>query len=157
MSIELPRPARVLRPHLHGIVAEDDPLVAYLDLGQRTPRREDLLYLPRRPVVVSVNEVDCLAGDLIAIEGDGLRAAHAEVTEEIEHVIWPDQRIQTLQDGRVHLPRVCEGTVAVANDVEVPQMKVGRKPSVSHNAVFAETLLFLIEVMSILRIAHDPS
>jgi hypothetical protein len=39
----------------------------------------------------------------------------------------------------------------------VPQMKVGRKPSVSHNAVFAETLLFLIEVMSILRIAHDPS
>jgi hypothetical protein len=132
-------------------------LVAHLDLGQRTPRGEDLLYLPGRPVVVSVNEVDCLAGDLIAIEGDGLRAAHAEVTEEIEHVIWLDQRIQTLQDGRVHLPRVCERTVAVANDIEVPQMKVGRKPSVSHNAVFSETLLSLIEVVSILRMAHDPS
>jgi hypothetical protein len=136
-------------------VAENDPLVAYLDLGQGTPRREDLLYLPRRPVVVSVNEVDCLAGDLIAIEGDGLRAAHAEIPEEIEHVIWLDQRIQTLQDGCVHLSRVCERTVAVANDIEVPQMKVGRKPSVSHNAVFVETLFSLIEVVSILRIAHD--
>ncbi len=157
MSIELPRPARVLRPHLHGIVAENDPLVAYLDLGKRTPRREDLLYLPRRPVVVSVNEMDCLAGDLIAIEGDGLRAAHAEVTEEIEHVIWLDQRIQTLQDGRIHLSRVCERTVAVANNIEVPQMKVGCKPGVSHNAVFAETLLSLIGVVSILRIAHETS
>ncbi len=157
MSIDLPRPARVLRPNLHGIVAENDPLVAYLDLGQGTPRREDLLYLPRRPVVVPVNEVDCLAGDLIAIEGDGLRAAHAEVTEEIEHVIRLDQRIQTLQDGHVHLPRVCERTVAVANDIEVPQMKVGSKPSVSHNAVSAETLLSLIEVVSIFRIAHGPS
>jgi hypothetical protein len=138
-------------------VAENDSLLTHLDLGQRTPRREDLLYLPRRPVVVSVNKVDSLAGDLIAIEGDGLRAAHAEVSEEIEHVIRLDQRIQTLQDGRVHLPRVCERTVAVANDIEVPQMKVGRKPSVSHNAVFSETLLSLIEVVSILRMAHDPS
>jgi hypothetical protein len=107
--------------------------------------------------VVSVNEVDCLAGDLIPVEGDGLRAAHAEVPEEIEHIIGLDQGIQTLQDGRVHLPRVCERTVAVANDIEVPQMKVGRKPSVSHNAVFSETLLSLIEVVSILRMAHDPS
>jgi hypothetical protein len=119
-------------------VAENDSLLAHLDLGQRTPRREDLLYLPRRPVVVSVNEMDCLAGDLIAIEGDGLWAAHAEVSEEIEHVIRLDQRIQTLQDGRVHLSRVCERTVAVANDIEVPQMKVGRKPNVSHNDVFAD-------------------
>jgi hypothetical protein len=138
-------------------VAENDSLFAHLDLGQGTPRREDLLYLPRRPVVVSVNEVDCLAGDLIAIEGDGLRAAHAEVPEEIEQVIGLDQRIQALQDGRVHLPRVCERTFAVANDIEVPQMKVGCKPSVSHNAVFAETLFFPIQVLSILRIAHDPS
>jgi hypothetical protein len=157
MSIELPRPARVLRPHLHGIVAENDSLFAHLDLGQGTPRREDLLYLPRRPVMVSVNEMDCLAGDLIAIEGDGLRAAHAEVSEEIEHVIRLDQRIRALQDGGVHLSRVRERTVAVANDIEVPQMKVGRKPSVSHNAVSAETLFSLIQVVSILRIAHDPS
>jgi hypothetical protein len=136
-------------------MAENDPLLAHLDLGQRTPRREDLRYLPCRPVVISINEVDCLAGDLIAIKGNGLRAAHAEVSEEIEHVIRLDQRIQTLQDGCVHLPRVREGTVAVANDIEVPQMKVGRKPSVSHNAVFAKTLFSLIEVVSILRIAHD--
>ncbi len=75
MSIEMPRPARVLRPQLHGIVAQNNSLVAHLDLDQRTPRRENLLYLPCRPVVVSVDEMDCLAGDLIAIEGDGLRAA----------------------------------------------------------------------------------
>jgi hypothetical protein len=39
----------------------------------------------------------------------------------------------------------------------VPQMKVGCKPGVSHNAVFAETLLSLIGVVSILRIAHETS
>jgi hypothetical protein len=85
-------------------MAENDPLFAHLDPGQRTPRREDLLYFPCRPVVISVNEVDCLAGDLIAIEGDGLRAAHAEVSEEIEHVIRLDQRIQTLQEWRNSSP-----------------------------------------------------
>jgi len=35
----------------------------------------------------------------------------------------------------VHLLRVREWTVAVANDVEVPKMKVGRKPGVSHDDV----------------------
>ena len=73
-----------------------------------------------------------------------MMAVHETAEEEIEHVIRLDQRIQTLQDGGVHLPRVCERTVAVANDIEVPQMKVGSKPSVSHNDVYAETLLSLI-------------
>jgi hypothetical protein len=119
-------------------VAENDPLLAYPNLRERTPRREQVLHLPCRSIVISVDEVDRLAGNLIAVKGYSLWPSHAEVAKEIDHVVRLDQGIQTFQDGRVHLPRVRERTVAVANDVEVPEMKVGRKPNVSHNDVFAD-------------------
>lgn len=76
-----------------------------------------MLNLPRRAVVISVDEVDRPAGDLIAIEGKGncLWSSHAEVPEEIEHVIRLHRRIHALHDSRVHLLRVRERTVAVTN------------------------------------------
>ncbi len=79
-----------------------------------------MLHLPRRSVVIAVDEVDRLAGDLIAIEGDGLGSAHAKVPEEIEHIVLLHRRIHALQDGRIHLSCVRERTIAVANNVEVP-------------------------------------
>ncbi len=74
---------------------------------------------------MAVDEVDCLAGNLFAIEGDGLRPAHGRVTEEREQLVRLHRRIHALQDCRVQLLCVCEQTVAVTNDVEVPQWKVG--------------------------------
>jgi hypothetical protein len=144
MAIELPRPARVVRPDLHGIVAENDPLLAHPNFGERIPRGEQVLYLPRRSVVISVDEVDRLAGNLIAIDGNCLWSSHAEVPEEIEHVIRLYRRIHALDNSRVHFLRVRERTLAVANDVEVPEMEVGGKPSVSHDDVYSGTLLPLI-------------
>lgn len=152
MAIELPRPARMVRPDLHGIVAENDPLLTHPNFGERTPRGEQVLYLPRRSVVISVDEVDRLAGNLIAIEGDCLWSSHAEIPEKIEHVIRLHRRIHALQDSRVHLLRIRERTLAVANDVEVPEMEVGRKPSVSHDDVYAGTLVPLI--LSFVRLSE---
>src|SRR6202042_2408196 len=108
MAIELPRAARVVRPYFHGIVAENDPLIAHPNFGERTPRREQMLYLPRRSVMISVDEVDRLAGNLVAIEGNCLWSSHAEVPEEIEHVIRLHRRIHALDDRLVHLLRVPE-------------------------------------------------
>src|ERR1700722_21009427 len=125
MAIELPRPARVLRPDLHGIVAENDPLLTHPNFGERTPRGEQVLYLSSRIVVIYVYEVDLLAANLIAIEGNCFWSSHAEVPEEIEHVVRLHRRIHEFEDRLVHLLRVREWTVAVANDVEVPEMKVG--------------------------------
>jgi hypothetical protein len=113
-------------------VAKNDTLLTHLDLRKRTSRREDVLYLSRRSVVIAVDEVDRLAGNLIAIEGDGLRSAHAKVPEEIEHVTLLHRRIHALQEGRIHLSRVRERTIAVGNDVEVPKMEVGGEPNVCH-------------------------
>jgi hypothetical protein len=112
-----------------------------------------VLYLPRRSVVISVDEVDRLAGNLIAIEGDCLWSSHAEVPEEIEHVIRLHRRIHALHNSRVHLMRACERTVAVTNDVEVPEMKVGRKPSVNHDDPMQESCFLVFEVVTVSRSA----
>jgi hypothetical protein len=149
MAIELPRPARVLRPDLHGIVTENDPLLTHPNFGERTPRGEQVLYLSSRIVVISVDEVDGLAGNLIAIEGNCFWSSHAEVPEEIEHVVWLHRRIHAFDDRLVHLLRVRERTVAVSNDVEVPEMKVGRKPGVSHDDVIQEPCFLGFEVVTV--------
>jgi hypothetical protein len=149
MAIELPRPARVLRPHLHGIVAENDPLLTHPDLGERTPRGKQVLYLSSRIIVISVDEVDRLAGNLIAIESNCFWSSHAKVPEEIEYVVRLHRRIHPFDDCLVHLLRVRERTVAVANDVEVPEMKVGRKPGVSHDDVVQKPCFLGFEVVTV--------
>src|SRR5271170_7368734 len=103
MAIKLPRPARVVRPDLHGVVAENNPLLANSNFGERTPRREQVLHLSRSSVVISVDEVDCLAGNLIAVEGNCFRSSHAEVPEEIEHVMSLHRRIHALDEPRSSL------------------------------------------------------
>ena len=153
MAIELPRPTRVVRPNLHGVVAENDPLLANPNFRKRTPRRKQVLYFSRRSVVISVDEVDRLAGNLIAIEGNCFWSSHAEVPEEIEHVIRLHRRVQALDDRLVHLLRVREWTVAVANDVEVPEMKVGGKPGVSHDDVMQEPCFLGFDVVIVFRSA----
>jgi hypothetical protein len=116
-------------------VAKNDPLLAHFDLGERTPRREEVLRFPRRFVVISVDEVDRLTGNLLTIGRYGFRSAHAKVAEELEHVIWLHRIIPALQDGPVHLLRIREWTIAVANDVEVPKVKVGGKPNIGHHQI----------------------
>ena len=80
--------------------------------------------------MIPVDEVDRLTGNLLTKGGYGLRSPRAKVAEEIKHIIRFHRSIQALQDGRVHLLRICERTIAVANDVEVPKVKVGGEPNI---------------------------
>ncbi len=135
MTVELPGSARVMRPDLHRVVTKNYPLCAHFDLGERTPGREEVLRLPRCFIVISFDEMNRFAGNLFAKGGYGLRSAHAKVSEEIEHVIRFHRSIQALQDDRVHLLRAHERTIAVANDVEVPKVKVGGEPNIGHHQI----------------------
>ncbi|MEO6804427.1 MAG: hypothetical protein ABI197_14410 [Granulicella sp.] len=97
-----------------------------------------MLDLPCRSVMVSVNEMDCAARKLIAIEGDGLRSSHAEISKEITHVVRFHRRIHALYDSRIHLLRICKWAVAVANDIEMPKVKIGSEPDICHHKDYAE-------------------
>ena len=99
-----------------------------------------MLRLPRRFVVISVDEVDRLTGNLLSIGRYGFGSAHTKVSEKIENIIRLHRSIQSLQDGRVHLLRVGERTVAVANDVEVPKVEVGGEPNVGHHQIIQQCL-----------------
>jgi hypothetical protein len=103
-----------------------------------------MLYLPRGSVVISVDEVDRLAGKLIAIEDDGLGPAHAEVPEEVEHVTGLNRRIHAIHDGSVHLPSVYERTIAIPNNVEVSEVEIGSEPNFSHGDDCAGSFLGLL-------------
>ena len=86
----------------------------------------------RHLVMVSLDKMDRLAVQAFAIGRDLFDAAHAEITEEIQRVVCLDTLVHPIHDARVHLFRGRERSIAVANDVEVPEMEVGREPSISH-------------------------
>ena len=86
----------------------------------------------RHLVMVSLNKMDRLAVQALAIGRDLFDAAHAEIAKEIQRVVWLDTLVHPIHDARVHLFRGRERSIAVANDVEVPEMEVGREPSISH-------------------------
>ena len=118
-------------------MAKNDPLLANMNLGQRTPRREEMLKLPCRLVVIAVDEMDGLASEPIAICRHAIVLAETEISEEIKRVLWFHEGIQSIQNHLIHLSRICEGAIAVSDDVEVSKVKVGRKPSVSHDDDYA--------------------
>jgi hypothetical protein len=64
-------------------MAKNDPLLANRNLGQRTPRREEMLKLPRRLVVIAVDEMDGLARQSIAVCRHFVVLAETEISEEI--------------------------------------------------------------------------
>ena len=82
--------------------------------------------------MVSLDKMDRLAVQAFAIGRDLFDAAHAEITEEIQRVVCLDALVHSIHDARIHLFRCRERSIAVANDVEVPEMEVGREPSISH-------------------------
>ena len=125
-------------------MAKNDPLLANMNLGQRTPRREEMLKLPCRLVVIAVDEMDGLASEPIAICRHAIVLAETEISEEIKRVLWFHEGIQSIQNHLIHLSRICEGAIAVSDDVEVSKVKVGRKPSVSHDDDYAGMHLALI-------------
>jgi hypothetical protein len=85
--------------------------------------------------VIALNEMNPFAVQTIAIRGDLLNATHAKVPEKIQSIVWLHALVHPIHDARVHLFRGCEWAIAVANDVEVPEVKVRREPGISHTII----------------------
>lgn len=96
-----------------------------------------MLKLPRRLVVIAVDEMDGLASQPISICCYVVVLAETEISKEIQCVIGLHAGVQSIHNDLIHLPRICERTLAVSNDVEVSKVKVGRKPDVSHDDDYA--------------------
>ena len=96
-----------------------------------------MLKLPRCLVVIAVNEMDGLASQPLAICRHAIVLAETEISEEIQCVIGLHAGVQSIHNHLIHLPRICERAIAISDDVEVSKVKVGRKPSVSHDDDYA--------------------
>ena len=114
-------------------MAQNDLLLANMNVRQRTPRREEMLKLPRRLVVIAVDEMDGLASQPIAVCRHVVMLAETEISEEIQCVVGLHTGIQSIHNHLIHLPRIRERAIAISDDVEMSKVKVGRKPSVSHD------------------------
>jgi hypothetical protein len=137
MPVEMPSATRMVRPHPHSVVAKNDSLLADMNLSQRTPQGKKILKLPRRLIVIALDEMDRPAGQAIAICRHIIRSTQAEISEKIKCVMGLHRGIQSIHDDFIHLLRVSKRTTAVTNDVEVSKVKVGCKPSVSHRYDYA--------------------
>ncbi len=96
-----------------------------------------MLKLPRRLVVIAINEMDGLASKPIAVCRDIVMLADTEISEKIQYVVGLHTGVQSIHNHLIHLPRICERAIAISNDVEVSEVKVGREPSVSHDDNYA--------------------
>lgn len=97
-----------------------------------------MLKLARSPVVVAFDKVDGPASQPLSIGGHTFRSSQAEVPEEIENIVRFGASVDTLADRFVHLLRVRKRTIAVPNDVEVAEMKIGGEPDTAHTLILVD-------------------
>jgi len=97
-----------------------------------------MLKLARRPVVVAFDKVDDPANQPLSIGGHAVGSSEAEISEEIKSIVRFGASVDTLADRFVHLLRVGKRTVAVPNDVEVAEMKVGGEPDTAHGLILVD-------------------
>jgi hypothetical protein len=88
--------------------------------------------------MVSLNNVDRLAVQAIAIGRHLFSIAHAEIPKEIERIVWLDVRVHPICDVRIHLFRARKRTIAIADDVEVPEVKIGCEPRIGHASIMKD-------------------
>jgi len=100
-----------------------------------------MLELSRNLVMISVREMDRLAAEALAVGRDLFNTAHAKVPKEIERIVLLDVRVHPIQDARIHLFRARKRTIAVADDVEVPEVKIRREPRIGHISIMKDRLL----------------
>ena len=90
--------------------------------------------------MVSLNKMDRLAIQALAIGRHLFNAAHAKVPKEIERVVWLDVRVHPIRDVRIHFFRARKRTIAIADDVEVPEVKIGCEPGIGHVPIMKDRL-----------------
>ena len=120
-------------------MAKNDSLLAHMDFGQGTPGGKDALGFARNFVVVSLDKMDRLAVQALAIGRHLFNAAHAEIPKKIERIVWLDVRVHPICDVRIHLFRTRKRAIAIADDVEVPKVKIGCEPSIGHVPIMKDS------------------
>ncbi|MCU1324246.1 MAG: hypothetical protein JWM43_3895 [Acidobacteriaceae bacterium] len=103
-----------------------------------------MLKLPRRLVVIAVDEMDGLARQPIAVCRHIVMLAETEISEEIQCVVGLHAGVKSIHNHLIHLLCIRERAIAISDDVEVSKVKIGREPSVSHDDDYAGMLLALI-------------
>src|ERR1035437_2358382 len=90
--------------------------------------------------MVSLNKMDRLAVQALAIGRDFFNAAHAKIPKEVERIFWLDVRVHSIRDVRIHLFRVLKRTIAIADNVEMPEVKIGGEPRIGHVPIMKDRL-----------------
>jgi hypothetical protein len=121
-------------------MAKNDSLLTHMNFGQGTPGSKDTLGFACHFVMVSFDKMYRLAVQPLAIGRDFFNAAHAKVPKEIERIVWLDLRVHPIRYARIHLFRVLKRTIAIANDVEVSEMKIGCEPGIGHVPIMKDRL-----------------
>jgi hypothetical protein len=121
-------------------MAKNDSLLTHMNFGQKTPGSKDTLRFARHFVMVSLDKMDRLAVQTLAIGGHLFNAAHAKIPKKIERIVWLDVRVHPIRDARIHLFRVLKRTIAIANDVEVSEVKIGCEPGIGHISIMKDRL-----------------
>src|ERR1017187_3238937 len=85
--------------------------------------------------------MDRLAVQALAIGRYLFNAAHAKIPKEVERVVWLDVRVHPIRDVRIHLFRALKRTIAIADDVEVPEVKIGCEPRIGHVSIMKDRWL----------------
>ena len=91
--------------------------------------------------MVSLNKMDRLAVQALAIGRHLFNAAHAKIPQKIERVVWLDVRVHPIHDVRIHLFRARKRTIAIADDVEVSEVKIGCEPGIGHVPIMKDRWL----------------
>ena len=115
-------------------------MLTHMNFGQGTPGSKNALGFARHFVMVSLNKMDRLAVQTLAIGHHLFNAAHAKIPKKIERIVWLDVRVHPIRDVRIHLFRVVKRTIAIADDVEVPEVKIGCEPSIGHVPIMKDRL-----------------
>ena len=90
--------------------------------------------------MVSLNKMDRLAVQALAIGRHLFNVPHAEIPKEIERIVRLDVRVHPIRDVRIHLFRARERSIAVADDIEVPEVKIGCEPGIGHVPIMKDRL-----------------
>ena len=90
--------------------------------------------------MVSLNKMDRLAVQALAIGRHLFNVSNAEIPKEIQRIVRLDVRVHPIRDVRIHLFCARKRTIAIADDVEVPEVKVGREPRIGHSPIMKDRL-----------------
>lgn len=129
MAIQMPVAVMRFVPDTHGVMAQDDPLLTMLDGMEMVDTREARLNLECFLFVVADDEVNVAVEPRDVVIG----RLHGEVAEMVNSVVRSDDRIPVANQILVHRVDGTVRTIAVFDDVSVPEMGVASEENWHRN------------------------